>query len=380
MNRSENPKEEVEMPKSESPTTNEEGNNPDRSSESTSPVDSEESTSPVDSEESTDRSESSSSPEGDDVVQVKPPRRRPHPPLDDLPEEIQDIVAEILDEVEEDLEQNEQEFPEDESENPEEVQVLDPHEVWEIIQYNCSEVGIIENVDFNRCKFDRFIEELPEELPHCKILLCNDVGLTTLEGMPNCPMCHTLDLSGNDLPFSEIIKIMEKTPIVEQLNLNGNQVNTFEELDQILAMKTLLTLDLYGNGITRKDGYREHVFEKCPDMRYLDGYDRNGVEIEEDSDEYESDSDGDDEAETDEEEDIPLSYLDSSKCLEDDDSEDFKDPMLRKRKAASVPNENAPVPKLVKQEVEQDSGPSKVTEKAVVTEVKKQEPAEVVEA
>ena len=44
-------------------------------------------------------------------------------------------------------------------------------------------------------------------------------------------------------------------------------------------MGALKSLDLFNCEVTMRNGYRSNVFRILPQLTYLDGYDRNGVEM-----------------------------------------------------------------------------------------------------
>ena len=54
------------------------------------------------------------------------------------------------------------------------------------------------------------------------------------------------------------------------------------------------SLDLFNCEVTSLDNYREKVFELLEKLQFLDGYDRNNQEAEEDVDEDGEDVDGED--------------------------------------------------------------------------------------
>lgn len=56
-------------------------------------------------------------------------------------------------------------------------------------------------------------------------------------------------------------------------------------------MKNLEILDLFNCEVTEIDNYRDHVFTLVPNLKYLDGYDRNNREIEDDEDENDEEGD-----------------------------------------------------------------------------------------
>lgn len=101
----------------------------------------------------------------------------------------------------------------------------------------------------------------------------------------------------------------------------GNAVKTVEALKPLQKLKKLATLDLFTNEVTQLDTYREDVFALLPQVKYLDGFDINNIELEiSDDDDHEDahaedafDSDILDESELDDEE-SDLSNLNASKA------------------------------------------------------------------
>lgn len=63
------------------------------------------------------------------------------------------------------------------------------------------------------------------------------------------------------------------------------------------------SLDLFNCEVTSLDNYREKVFELLKNLQYLDGYDSNNMEAEEDEDEDGDDVDGEDDDEDGEDDD-----------------------------------------------------------------------------
>jgi acidic leucine-rich nuclear phosphoprotein 32 family protein A/C/D len=54
----------------------------------------------------------------------------------------------------------------------------------------------------------------------------------------------------------------------------------------------LVRLDLTGNDITKVENYRDEVFKALPKLQVLDGFDRDGQQIESDDDDDEDDLEG----------------------------------------------------------------------------------------
>uniref|UniRef100_A0A914XXM6 Uncharacterized protein n=1 Tax=Panagrolaimus superbus TaxID=310955 RepID=A0A914XXM6_9BILA len=224
-------------------------------------------------------------------------------------------------------------------------------ELKEVFEKACDgrDIKEITELDLESAKSAN-LDGLPEELPELAIFNASNLGLDNLNGLPMMPKLHTLDLSENKLTGDALKVLIQKTPGLEQLNLCGNQIKTIDELKILSDVKSLLTLDLYENDVTQAANYREEVFKLMPKLRYLDGYDANNEEIEvseADSNAEDGMSDVED-GDDDDVEEIGLSYLDSSKCLEEeDDSEDFQE-KPRKRKAG--PSDDAPEEKQAKDE------------------------------
>lgn len=55
-----------------------------------------------------------------------------------------------------------------------------------------------------------------------------------------------------------------------------------------------MTIDLFNCDVTTMDNYREKVFEYLEGLQYLDGFDRNNQEADEDEEEDVEDGEGED--------------------------------------------------------------------------------------
>ena len=60
------------------------------------------------------------------------------------------------------------------------------------------------------------------------------------------------------------------------------------------CLSELKSIDLFNCEVTNVEGYREKVFEQIKGLQFLDGYDRNNMEAEEEDDEDGEDVDGED--------------------------------------------------------------------------------------
>lgn len=63
------------------------------------------------------------------------------------------------------------------------------------------------------------------------------------------------------------------------------------ELEAIKEL-TICNLDLSGNPVAEKEGYREKVFEIFPDLEVLDGNDKEGNEVDSVEEDYDDEEDG----------------------------------------------------------------------------------------
>lgn len=59
-------------------------------------------------------------------------------------------------------------------------------------------------------------------------------------------------------------------PNLENLALNNNQIVTLKELEPLAALKTLKSLSLIDNQVTKQKGYRSFVIALLPNLRLLD--------------------------------------------------------------------------------------------------------------
>ena len=177
----------------------------------------------------------------------------------------------------------------------------------------------------DNCKASK-ISGLSDEYTSLNTISLINVGLTTLEGLPKLESLRTIDLSDNKLSGG-LDKLVENCPRLYHINLCANNISEFTALEPLTKLEELTALDLFDCEVTEKPDYRKKVFEMMPQLQYLDGFDVNDIEanISEDGDAFPgedlSDEDGADETGDDEN---GLSYLDSSKALQDEDeSEDF---------------------------------------------------------
>lgn len=139
----------------------------------------------------------------------------------------------------------------------------------------------IKELNLDNCRATQ-IEGLNDDFVNLESLSLINVGLTTLKGFPNLPNLRKLELSDNRIPGG--LNNMSGCPKLTYLNLSGNKIKDIETLEPLKSFSELKNLDLFNCEVTTLDNYRDKVFEFLEGLQYLDGYDRNNDEAEEDED------------------------------------------------------------------------------------------------
>merc|ERR1712226_1608597 len=151
---------------------------------------------------------------------------------------------------------------------------------------------------------------LSDEYRNLEILSLINVGLTSLKGLPSLLELRTLELSDNRI--SSGLDNLSRTPNLTHLSLSGNKIKDLDSLHPLAKLVNLKCLDLFNCEVTTEKDYRSKVFQLIPQLKFLDGTDKDGKEEMEESDDDDVDEDEDDLDEDgfeDEEED--------EECLED---------------------------------------------------------------
>lgn len=179
------------------------------------------------------------------------------------------------------------------------------------------------------------VEGLTDEFKQLEYLSMNNIGLTTLKGFPKLENLKKLELSDNKI--ADGLNHLTGCETLEYLALSGNKIKGLDVLEPLKTLKSLKSLDLFNCEVTSTDSYREKVFELLEGLVYLDGFDRNNEEADdedygevegEDDDEDGEEDDGEEgydaeayKGEGDEDEDDEENGLDD----EEDDEEDDED-------------------------------------------------------
>ncbi|KRZ77250.1 Acidic leucine-rich nuclear phosphoprotein 32 family member A, partial [Trichinella papuae] len=169
------------------------------------------------------------------------------------------------------------------------------------------------------------IEQLSERFVNLEELSLVNVGLQSLKKFPKLESLKKIDLSDNFIANG--LENLLNCPNLKHIQLNGNKINDFEQLECLKELKNLTHLDLFNCGVTDEEGYRQRIFAMIPQLKYVDGVDAN--------DEYE-DSDAEYDIEDEEEEEKKKKKTKKEKEKEKKGKKGKKDPGKRNTKLKRV--------------------------------------------
>ncbi|KRX73729.1 Iron-sulfur cluster assembly enzyme ISCU, mitochondrial [Trichinella sp. T6] len=158
------------------------------------------------------------------------------------------------------------------------------------------------------------IEQLSERFVNLEELSLVNVGLQSLKKFPKLESLKKLDLSDNFIANG--LENLLNCPNLKHIQLNGNKINDFQQLECLKELKNLTHLDLFNCGVTDEEGYRQRIFAMIPQLKYVDGVDAN--------DEYE-DSDAEYDVEDEEEEAEDEDQEDEERGSDDNEEEEEED-------------------------------------------------------
>ena len=136
------------------------------------------------------------------------------------------------------------------------------------------------------------IEGLTESFTGLEVLSLINVGLVSLKNFPKLQSLRKLELSDNRI--SSGLSHLVNSPKLTHINLSGNKIKDYEELQPLKELENLTNLDLFNNDVTATEGYRDKVFNLIPSLVYLDGFDKDDQEADDDDDADPNAEDGDD--------------------------------------------------------------------------------------
>ncbi|XP_015173453.1 PREDICTED: acidic leucine-rich nuclear phosphoprotein 32 family member A isoform X2 [Polistes dominula] len=160
----------------------------------------------------------------------------------------------------------------------------------------------IKDLVLDNCR-STLIAGLTDEFVALEVLSLINVGLTSLKGFPKLPNLKKLELSDNRI--SGGLNLLHQSPQINHLNLSGNKIKDIDTIQPLKEFKNLKYLDLFNNEVTNVDNYKEKIFSLLPNLRYLDGFDKDDYEVEDtDDDEVNGNEDGDGEVNEEDSEDV----------------------------------------------------------------------------
>uniref|UniRef100_A0AAG5D4S8 U2A'/phosphoprotein 32 family A C-terminal domain-containing protein n=1 Tax=Anopheles atroparvus TaxID=41427 RepID=A0AAG5D4S8_ANOAO len=160
-----------------------------------------------------------------------------------------------------------------------------------------------------------YIDGLTESFTALETLSLINVGLVSLKNFPKLSNLRKLELSDNRI--SNGLSNLTGSPKLTHLNLSGNRIKDFEELQPLKDLQNLEVLDLFNNQVTLIDNYRDKIFQLIPSLTYLDGFDKDFAEAPSDEEEIAEEEDSCEESD-----DVSLAYLYNDDLEED--QEDWK--------------------------------------------------------
>ncbi|XP_058120414.1 acidic leucine-rich nuclear phosphoprotein 32 family member A isoform X1 [Anopheles coustani] len=128
-----------------------------------------------------------------------------------------------------------------------------------------------------------YIEGLTDSLTALETLSLINVGLVSLKNFPKLSNLRKLELSDNRI--SNGLTNLTGSPKLTHLNLSGNRIKDFDELQPLKHLQNLEVLDLFNNQVTLIENYRDKIFQLIPSLAYLDGFDKDFAEAPSDDDE-----------------------------------------------------------------------------------------------
>eukprot|EP01017_Pseudomicrothorax_dubius_P037319 TRINITY_DN5459_c0_g1_i5.p2 TRINITY_DN5459_c0_g1~~TRINITY_DN5459_c0_g1_i5.p2 ORF type:complete len:196 (+),score=65.61 TRINITY_DN5459_c0_g1_i5:123-710(+) len=172
------------------------------------------------------------------------------------------------------------------------------------LQVDGEEADVVEEILFDDIDLKSIPDNLKKEIEKYKNLFYlsfNDCNLNNLDNLPNLKTLIRLELSGNKFKPTELSKVAMYKEL-KSLSLSKTQIQNFQDLEPLKALKNLVQLELEDCPIASKEDYRKQVFDRFPSLEILDDHDKDGNVVEVDDDDFLGEDDEDIGDEEDEEE------------------------------------------------------------------------------
>ena len=239
------------------------------------------------------------------------------------------------------------------------IEKLGPHHFEEVIKNRKNKNNILIQIEellldeiFTADKLTEDHKNTLEKYTSLIHLTLNSIGLTCLENFPKLENAQIvskylkyftnliqIELNGNKLKGDDLEILLKNCPDLYKIKLEHNLIENLDNL-KCLANYKIKKINLEGNPLTTKnENYRKELFQMVPSLESIDGYDKDGNEVEstlyneedeeegDDADYEEGEDDGDysDDVEDEEGE-------DNGDDDEDDDEEDDEEKPQKKSK------------------------------------------------
>ena len=120
-----------------------------------------------------------------------------------------------------------------------------------------------------------------EKFVNLETLTLNGCGLTSLDGFPTLDNLKSLELSDNALADGCLDALQDAgLPFLNRLSLAGNRFSSLAALEALACLPSLRDLDLFNCPVTEVDNYRDGVFDLLQNLKFLDGFDQEDNEKE----------------------------------------------------------------------------------------------------
>ncbi|CRH03874.1 conserved Plasmodium protein, unknown function [Plasmodium relictum] len=138
-------------------------------------------------------------------------------------------------------------------------------------------------------------KELLKKFKNLERLCLNQTGIQSLENLPKIDTLNVLELTDNHLSTVDILKfIVENFPNIKTLEIGGNHFKNIKDFEVLKNLKNLGRLGVQFNPFAEDPNYRKELFTFLPDVKIIDCYNKEGVEVlssdEEEEEEYEEDN------------------------------------------------------------------------------------------
>lgn len=170
----------------------------------------------------------------------------------------------------------------------------------------------ITQLNIDNCHSSQQIEGITDDFKTLENLSAINCGLQSLKGFPFLSSLKKIDFSDNKL--SNGLEFLAGCKNLTHINISGNSFSNVKAFEPLKDFANLKSLDAFGCPIMDEPEFREKVFEILPNLKYLDGFDKDDNECS--SSEFSSDSDDA----------YGLEYLQTSKAVQDEDETDDFDP------------------------------------------------------